>query len=123
MSFAVGQYKATHVETASPAKLLVLLYDGALRFMRQAESAAQAGEIARRGMALGRAHAIVSELQATLQPEHAPELCAELDRLYGFVLDRITESNVKADAEPLGPAIRVMEQLRTAWAQIAAESP
>lgn len=121
MSFAVGQYKATRVETSSPAQLVVLLYDGALRFLREAVGAG-AGQHARRGIALHRAHEIVTELQATLRPEHAPELCAELDRLYGFVLDRITESNLAADVAPLAGAIRVLEQLREAWAQLAKES-
>lgn len=122
MSFAVGQYAATTVETASPAQLVVVLYDGALRFLRQAVVAAEAGDVARRGMALGRAHAVVAELQATLQPEHAPELCAQLDGLYGFVLDKITEATVRGDPAPLGPAVRVLEQLREAWAQVAKET-
>ncbi|MBI2896556.1 MAG: flagellar export chaperone FliS [Deltaproteobacteria bacterium] len=122
MSFAVGQYQATTVETASPAQLVVVLYDGALRFLRQAAAAAEGGEIAKRGMALGRAHAIVTELQATLQPEHAPELCAQLDGLYGFVLEKITEANLKGDPAPLVPAVKVLEQLREAWAQVAKET-
>jgi flagellar protein FliS len=121
MSFAVGQYQATHVETASPEQLVVLLYDGALRFLRQA-SVTTARQHALRGTALHRAHAIVAELQATLRPEVAPELCAELDRLYGFVLDRISESTLAADPAPLAGAIQVLERLRDAWAQVAKES-
>ncbi len=121
MSFGVGQYQATRVETASPAQLVVLLYDGALRFLRQA-SMAEGRQHAARGVALHRAHEIVTELQATLQPEVAPELCAELDRLYGFVLDRITEANLAADPAPLAGAIRVLVELREAWEQLAKES-
>jgi len=120
MSFAVGQYQATRIETASPAQLVVLLYDGALRFLRQASSAG-AGEHAVRGVALHRAHEIVTELQATLRPEVAPALCAELDRLYAFVLGRITEATVAADPGPLAGAIGVLERLREAWAEVAKE--
>ncbi len=119
MSFAVAQYRSAKVETASPVQLVVDLYQGAIRFMRQAEAFHEAGDPGQRGRVLGRAHAIVSELQATLDHAQAPELAAELDRLYDFVLHQITEANVKNDAVQLKPAIEVMEQLESAWVVLA----
>jgi len=119
MSFAALQYQTARVETASPVQLVVDLYRGAIRFMRQAAAFQEQGDAASRGRALGRAHAIVSELQATLDHGHAPELCEELDRLYDFVLYQITESNVRADASLLDPAIEVMGTLEDAWSQLA----
>jgi flagellar secretion chaperone FliS len=121
MSFAVAQYRSNQVQTASPARVIVQFYDGALKFIRLASQALDAGDIAAKGVHLSRAHAIVSELRANLDPTRAPELCAELDRLYVFVLDGITEANMKASAKPLAPAIKVLEQLRGAWAQVADE--
>ncbi|HJL16800.1 MAG TPA: flagellar export chaperone FliS [Sandaracinaceae bacterium LLY-WYZ-13_1] len=119
MSFAVAQYQTARTQTASPVQIVVDLYRGAVRFMRQAQAFEDQGDAAGRGRALSKAHAIVSELQATLDHEQAPELCEELDRLYDFVLHRITETNVQADVELLGAAIDVMGKLENAWAQLA----
>jgi flagellar protein FliS len=119
MSFAVAQYRSARVETASPVQVVVDLYRGAIRFMKQAVAYDEEGKPGERGLVLGRAHAVVSELQATLDRDHAPELCDELDRLYDFVLYRITEANVQADCTMLAPAIEVMETLESAWTQLA----
>lgn len=121
MSFALAQYRTNQVETASPARVVVQFYDGALKFIRLGSQALEARNIAAKGVHFSRAHAIVSELRANLDATRAPELCAELDRLYVFVLDRITESNTKLDPKPLAAAIKVLEQLRSAWAQVADE--
>lgn len=121
MSFAVAQYRSNQVQTASPARVIVQFYDGALKFIRLAMQAIEARDLSAKGTHLSRAHAIVSELRANLDPTRAPELCAELDRLYVFVLDAITEANMKAESKPLPPAIKVLEQLRGAWAQVADE--
>lgn len=119
MSFAVAQYRQSNVETASPAQIVVKLYDGAMKFMRQAQAAISSREYAKKGTALRKAHAIISELQATLRSEHAPELCESLDRLYEYVLFQITETNRTGKPELLDPAIRVLEELRSAWAEVA----
>lgn len=119
MSFAVAQYRSAGVETASPVQLLVKLYDGALRFLAQADDAIKAGDFPARGRALTRAHAIVSELQSTLDSRHAPELCQELDRLYEFVLHRITQCAVSGNAKDLESPVSVLTELRGAWAELA----
>ncbi|MCG8553710.1 MAG: flagellar export chaperone FliS [Proteobacteria bacterium] len=121
MSFALSQYRTANVQTASPVQIVVKLYDGAIRFMRQAEQAIRGDDMATKGVALGRAHAIVSELQATLATDKAPELCESLERLYEFVLFRITQCNATSDVTQLGPAISVMGELRHAWAELASQ--
>lgn len=123
MSFAIQAYQAARVETGSPVQLVVQLYDGAIRFMRRAVMAMNAKDFAVKGANLNKAHAIVTELNATLEHDHAPELAASLEQLYGFVIDRIVEANLKNEPEALQPAIRVMEQLRSAWAEIAKQQP
>ncbi len=119
MSFAVAQYRSAQVETASPERIVVQLYDGAIRFLSEAVVAVEAGDLPLKNQKLKRAHAIVSELQLTLDPSHAPELCADLDRLYDFVLHRISVFTLDEDGEAVEPAIRVMKELRAAWAQLA----
>jgi flagellar protein FliS len=117
----MAQYRTNEFQTASPAKIIVAFYDGAMRFINLAVHALSAKNYALKGQHLSRAHAIVSELRATLDHAQNPGLCGELDRLYVYVLDCITEANMKADAEKLKPALRVLEQLRSAWAQVAEE--
>lgn len=119
MSFAVSQYRSNQVQTASPAQIIVQFYDGALRFIRQAGQRIAAKDFAGKGEQLSRAHAVVAELRANLDHTRAPELCAELDRLYVYVLDCLNEANMKVDAAPLANATKVLEQLRSAWAQVA----
>jgi flagellar protein FliS len=119
MSFGINQYRSAKVETASPVRVLLQLYEGAIRFMREAEVALQNNDLPQKGVLLSKAHRIVSELQATLDKEKAPELCDQLDNLYDFVLHQITQANTKNDAEFIPAAISVMETLRSAWDEIA----
>lgn len=118
MSFAIQAYQAARVETGSPLQLVIQLYDGAIRFMRRACLAMNAKEFALKGQNLNKAHAIITELNATLEHDQAPELAIQLEQLYGFVLDRIIEANLKSDPEILQPAIRVLEQLRSGWSEL-----
>jgi flagellar protein FliS len=121
VSFAVSQYRSNQVQTASPARVIVQFYDGAIRFIKLGSQGIGAKQYAKKGEHLSRAHAIVSELRANLDPSKAPELCEELDRLYVYVLECITEANMKMDAKPLAGALKVLELLRSAWVQIADE--
>lgn len=122
MSFAVSQYRSAQTETATPVQIVVQLYDGAVKFMRQAAQHIEEKRPADKGRALNRAHAIVSELQATLDDSQAPELCKQLEQLYDFVLYRIMECNIQNDPKLLQAAIDVMLQLRSAWAELAKKS-
>ena len=121
MSYAVAQYRSSQVHTASPARVIVQFYDGALKFIKLAAVALEAKDYAAKGVHLSRAHAIVTELRVNLDSTRAPELTAELDQLYMFVIDCIMNANVKADAKLLAPATSILTQLRSAWAQVADE--
>jgi len=119
MSFAVSQYRQANVNTASPVRIVVQLYDGALRFLREAIDAHARADLATRGHKLGRAHAVVTELRATLDRDQAPELCDQLEGLYDFVLDRIGQAASDGDAQVVGAAVDVLTTLRDAWAELA----
>lgn len=119
MSFAVSQYRTARVNTASPVTLVVHMYDGAVRFLREAMDAQDRNDVAARGAQLGKAHAVISELRATLDHERAPELCEQLAGLYDFVMDRIGHAASENDARLVAPAIDVLLTLRGAWAELA----
>lgn len=119
MSFAAAQYRNVRVSTVNPADLVVQLYDGCLRFIREAQTKHASGDIAGRGESLGKARAIINELMATLDESQAPELTKQLMTLYDFVLDRMTQATIQADPSKLDAAIRVLTPLRDAWAEVA----
>jgi len=127
MSFAAQRYQAAQVETASPVRIVVQLHDGAVRSLQQAITLTQPLKLAERANVLRKGHAIVAELQASLEARHSPELCYDLERLYDFMLERITKATLSRDVEQtkasLTPVIRILRELRGAWATIAEKQP
>jgi flagellar protein FliS len=119
MSFALQRYRTSRTETASPVQVLVQLYDAALRYLREVDTAIEARDPKRKGVAIAKAHAIVVELQATLDHDKAPELCERLHALYDFCLTRIATANSRWDASAAREAANVLETLRSAWAEVA----
>ena len=85
----VNSYLQTEVQSRSPLELVVMLYDGALRFTADARDAMVRRDIRARQRHLSRALAIVSELQSTLDMDTGGEVAERLDKLYGFVRDRL----------------------------------
>lgn len=112
---AIEAYRNTSFESAPPLKILRMLYAGAVRFIEQAQELDPKTDGPEFNDRLGRADAIVSELRCALEPEHAPELAEQLDNLYLFVENKLTNAILDADAAPLDEAVRVLETLRAAW--------
>lgn len=119
---AVAQYKKSSVSTASRGRTLLMLYDGCIRFLEQAITAIESGDVATRGNRINRAHAIISELKCTLNHDVAPELCDNLEALYAFMLDQLTTANCNNDADPLDVVVELMEGLRESWRQAVAQT-
>lgn len=118
---ALARYGAVKVTTASPAAVLVMLYDGLLRFLRDAQAAMIAKERGRAGEKLSRANAILSHLLGSLDSEKAPELCARLQAIYLFCMNTILKANIGQDPSKIDDIIRVLSPLREAWVTAAAE--
>jgi flagellar secretion chaperone FliS len=110
-------YRTNAIETASPEQLTLMCYDGALRFMRRAARAMDVGERADASYAIGRAQAIVNELNVTLDMEAGGEIASNLRSLYLFVNRHLSESVVAGDGTMVGQAIEIMSELRSAWAE------
>jgi flagellar secretion chaperone FliS len=119
MSFAVAQYQTSRIETSSPVQVVVALYDGALRFLRTGAVALEGGDLGAKGVALSKAHAIITELLVTLDHEGAPDLSGQLEAIYSFVLDRIVKANSECDVVMIEEAVRALLPLRDAWVQLA----
>ncbi len=112
-------YRESSVMTASPAQLVVMLYDGAGRFLRQAELAADEGAWGHALDRLDKAEAIVDELLVTLDP-NAGEIADRLQGIYVFCKKLLIEARIEQDASKLARTAALLRELRDAWAEVAA---
>ena len=112
------QYQNHSAQTATPGQLVVMLYDGFLRFAGQGRAAFERGDVGEAGSRLTRAQAIVTELRATLDMTQGP-IAENLAGLYEYVGERLTAGRIAKETAPIDEAMRHMAELRTAWAQIA----
>ena len=108
-------YKRMHVTTASPGELVVMLYDGMIRFTRTAKRAIGARMFADAGQSIDRALAIVGYLQGTLDESASPELIHSLDQTYLLWMRGLVRANLDKDVEALEEYAQQMEQLRDGW--------
>lgn len=115
----IASYRQTEVQSRTPLELVVMLYDGALRFIVQGREAMLRRDIAARRQAVTRALAIISELQSTLDLKAGGEIAAELDRLYAYVAERLTRASIDQSHGPLDDAARVLTTLREGWSTIS----
>jgi flagellar protein FliS len=118
----INSYRLTEIQSRSPLELVVMLYDGALRFTADAREAMVRRDIRARQQHLSRALAIVSELQSTLDMDTGGEVAEHLDKLYGFVRDRLMDASATQDLQPLDEARRVLTTLREGWLAISRAS-
>ena len=113
-------YRNSSVMTASPGQLVVMLYDGMARFLKQAEVAAEEGAWGHASDRMTKADAILDELLITLDVEAGGELAQRLQGIYVFCKKLLIESRIERDPEPVRHAARLLRELREAWAEAAA---
>jgi flagellar protein FliS len=111
-------YQEQAVLTATPGQLVVMLYDGIVRFLRQADAAMGETAVAHAHDRLNRAEAIVDELQATLDMSQG-RIAENLEGIYVFWKRMLWEIRLERDREKLARLIAMVDNLRGAWAQIA----
>jgi flagellar protein FliS len=111
-------YRQSAVLTATPGQLVVMLYDGAHRFLSQAAAAMREGQLAVSGEKLRRAEAIIDELLATLDLS-AGEIALRLQALYAFFKDHLSQARLDRDPGKVEEVAAFMHDLRDSWAQIA----
>lgn len=120
---AADAYRRTQVQSGTPLELVVMLYDGALRFLAQAQEAVARRDIRSRRAALDKTLAIVGHLQITLDPDRGGVVAAELERLYRYISERLLDCAAHNDLAALQEAARLLTSLREAWHTIATGPP
>ena len=120
-------YKAQSVQTASPGKLVLMLFDGYLRFTAAARKSFEIEDFTKKNEGINnnliRAQNIVTELQSSLDMSVPGDLPGTLYRLYDYVLHNLQQSNLKKDPKPIDDADKVISELREAWAEMLTQNP
>ena len=122
MSNPYNRYQKTKVTTASREKILLMLYEGAIRFTKLARSAMKEGKIAEKGRFISKATAILSELMATLDHKVGGDLAQDLENLYVFMIDKLIEGNINNDPKCLDNVEEILRTLYSAWKDVV-ENP
>lgn len=112
------KYQKTQVTTASREKILLMLYEGAIRFTKQARAAMSKGKIAEKGSYISKATAILSELMATLDFKSGGQLAVDLENLYVFMIDKLIEGNINNDVKCLDDVESLLQTLYKAWKDV-----
>ena len=114
-------YRRTQVQSRTPLELVVMLYDGALKFLAMAREGIDRRDMRARREGLERTLAIIGDLQSTLNFEQGGDIAVELNRLYSYANLRLLEAAMRNDAERVDEVRRIFEILRDGWATIAAQ--
>ncbi len=109
-------YQQNSVQTAAPGQLVVMLYDGAVRFTKAGIDGIQRRQYAVANTNLKKAQSVIHELIAALNPE--VPISRDLGRIYEYMLHCLIQANVKKDAGKAEEVLRHLQDLREAWKQI-----
>jgi flagellar protein FliS len=115
----IAAYQDSAVTTQSKGRLIVLLYDGAIKFMKLAIKELQAGNFEAKGKYINKAQDIINELNAVLDMNAGGDIANNLRKLYCFMSNRLSEANIKRDPKMINEVIKLMEELNQSWKAIA----
>ena len=112
---AYNQYKENSIYTSSPEELTMMLYNGLVKFIMQAQVGIEKNDLEKANDSIIRAQEIVSEFQVTLDMTYP--VSESLMLLYDYMYRRLIEANIKKDAEILGEILGYAKELRDTWGQ------
>jgi len=113
------QYKQVQVKTANKEKLLIMLYQGCIKFLRLAKKSIEEEDIQGANNYIIRSQDIIRELMNTLDMEKGGEVATNLYSLYDFMNRQLIEANVDKDIEKIETVEEMMMELLESWKQIA----
>lgn len=111
-------YQETAVSTQSRGRLVVMLYDGAIRFLRQAIADIERCDYAAKGANISKAQAILHELNTVLDMEQGGQIAQNLRSLYNFANRHLSEANFRKDPQMIREVIGILEELNQSWRAI-----
>ena len=115
MTYGAKSYKQMQITTASPAQILIMLYEGAIQNVKRAILAMEQKNTAEKGKYIGKTHDIINELTLSLNHEVAGQIAKDLERLYNFMVSQLLKANVNNDKEALVSVQKNLETLLDGW--------
>ena len=115
MTSPYNSYRNSAVQTASPAKLLIMLYDGAIRFINAGIEGISVADYQKANTNLGKAQSIISELSATL--DRSMPISSNLEALYEYITHLLMKSNIDKNESPAKEALGYLKEMRETWAE------
>ncbi|MEK3675454.1 MULTISPECIES: flagellar export chaperone FliS [unclassified Paenibacillus] len=109
------KYRQSSVQTSTPAQLVIMLYDGAIRFVRTAMDGLVKKDYEKTNLNLGKAQTIISELMSTL--DHSFDVSKNLFLLYEYTNYLLIEANIYKSMEKAEEALGYLIDLRETWLQ------
>jgi flagellar protein FliS len=119
LAAAPQAYRENTVLSATPEQLVVMLYDGARRFLRQAANAMRAREVESAHNALRRAEQVIAHLDGVLDDEQGREVAQRLHAIYRFSLAHLNRARMDQDPQKLVEVSDMLGELRESWAELA----
>lgn len=113
---AAQMYQKNAVQTASPAKLTFMLYDGAVKFTNIAIEAIEAGDIEKAHNNIVKAQNIIVEFRSTLDMKYP--VAKDFDVVYDYIYRRLVEANMKKDKDILVEALKHIKTMRDTWREV-----
>ena len=115
---ANNAYVSNEIMTASPSKLLLMLYDGAIKNLKLAEMAMKEKNIEKINLYIQKTQNIIAEFMSTLNHDDGGEVAKNLQNLYAYMFTTLIQANIQKDPDKVREVRGYMEELRETWAQI-----
>jgi flagellar protein FliS len=116
-------YTQVQVSTVDRGRLLLMLFDGCLKFLRLCKDGLEKKDISKFAKYLSKSQAIISELMVTLDFEKGGQIAKDLDRLYEFMLFYLTEANIEKNPKKIQKVIELMETITAAYRDVIEKKP
>ena len=117
-----NEYRHNEVATSSQEKLIIMMYEGALKFVTLAIEGIDSKDLSKKGTYINKTHDIINELSCALDMKKGGDVAQKLESLYQFILHQLTLANIKSDRKALESIVNVLTPLMEAWKELLAKN-
>ena len=116
MQNAALAYQGTKINTATPAELTLMLYEGAIKFCNIAMGAIENNDISKANTNIIKAEKIINKLRETLDFKYP--VAKDFDNVYGYIYTKLVEANIHKDKDSLEEALKRIREMRDTWKEV-----
>jgi flagellar protein FliS len=116
-----GKYTEEEIRAATPLRLIIMLYDAALRSCEEARVCMERNDASELSQAIDKCNAIISELQSALNLKEGGDIASALNNLYNFMKTNLLRAGVERNPEMIGEVFKLLVNLRAAWRDVDSE--